>query len=94
MRGNVYRFTAEHYHAALMVTKEGIFVTDPVNTKAAEFLKAELKKRFDVPVRYLAYSHNHVMGGQALAGEGIIVVAHEYAAEICAGLSCPRHYRG
>lgn len=84
MKDNVYRFTAEHYRSAFMVTREGIFVTDPINKDAAAWLKEELRKRFNLPIRYLAYSHNHVdhtLGGEVLAGEGVTVVAHEYAAE-------------
>jgi glyoxylase-like metal-dependent hydrolase (beta-lactamase superfamily II) len=44
---------------ALLVTPEGIILTDPINRRTATWLKAELKKRFDLPVKYLIYSHNH-----------------------------------
>lgn len=84
VKGNVYRFTAGHHHSVFMVTDEGLFLTDPISEAAATHLKTELAKRFDVPVRYLAYSHNHVdhvLGGEVLAGDGVIVVAHDYAAE-------------
>jgi glyoxylase-like metal-dependent hydrolase (beta-lactamase superfamily II) len=84
VKDNVYRFSAGHHHSVFMVTDEGLFVTDPINTAAAAYLKTELEKRFDVPIRYLAYSHNHidhVLGGDVLAGEGVTVVAHRYAAE-------------
>jgi glyoxylase-like metal-dependent hydrolase (beta-lactamase superfamily II) len=84
VKDNVYRFTAGHHHAVFMATDEGLFVTDPINEAAATYLKTELEKRFAVPIRYLAYSHNHidhVLGGDVLAGEGVTVVAHEFAAE-------------
>jgi glyoxylase-like metal-dependent hydrolase (beta-lactamase superfamily II) len=67
-----------------MVTKEGLFLTDPISEKAASYLRGELTDRFNVPIRYLAYSHNHVdhiLGGQILADKGVAVVAHSYAAE-------------
>ena len=44
---------------ALLVTPEGIILTDPINRRTATWLKAELKERFDLPVKYLIYSHNH-----------------------------------
>lgn len=84
VKDNVYRFSYEHYHSAFMVTEQGIVVTDPINKEAASWLKAELADRFDVPVRYMVYSHNHVdhvMGGDVLDNDDVTVVAHEYAAQ-------------
>ena len=84
MKANVYRFTAGHHHSVFMVTDRGIFVTDPISEAAATYLREQLAERFDAPIRYLAYSHNHVdhvLGGRVLAGPGVTVIAHEYAAE-------------
>jgi glyoxylase-like metal-dependent hydrolase (beta-lactamase superfamily II) len=84
MKDDVYRFTAGHYRSVFMVTDEGIFLTDPISEEAATWLRAELRRRFDAPIRYLAYSHNHVdhvLGGEVLAREGVTVIAHEHAAE-------------
>lgn len=83
MKDNVYRVTAGTYRSVFMATDEGLFLTDPISTEAATWLRAELERRFDAPIRYLAYSHNHVdhtMGGTVLAGDGVTVVAHEDAA--------------
>ena len=84
VKDNVYRFTAGNYKSVFMVTDDGIIVTDPINPLAAAYLKKELKKQFDKPIKYMIYSHNHVdhsMGGKALAGDGVEVVAQRYAAE-------------
>lgn len=92
MKDNVYRFTAGNYRSAFMVTEAGIFVTDPINPEAARWLRAELGRRFGVPIRYMAYSHNHVdhtLGGDQLAGNGVSVIAHEYAAEDLAWTRVP-----
>ena len=83
MTDNVYRVTAGKYHSVFMATDEGLFLTDPISTEAATWLREALERRFDAPIRYLAYSHNHVdhtMGGDVLAGDGVTVVAHEDAA--------------
>jgi glyoxylase-like metal-dependent hydrolase (beta-lactamase superfamily II) len=83
MKDNVYRFTAGHYRTVFMATEAGLFVTDPIDDEAAAWLRAELARRFDVPIRYLAYSHNHVdhvLGGDVLADEQTTVIAHEDAA--------------
>jgi glyoxylase-like metal-dependent hydrolase (beta-lactamase superfamily II) len=92
MKDNVYRFTAGHYRTVFMATDAGIFVTDPIDANAAAWLRAELTRRFDVPIRYLAYSHNHVdhvLGGDVLAGEETTIVAHAYAAEDLAWTRVP-----
>jgi glyoxylase-like metal-dependent hydrolase (beta-lactamase superfamily II) len=81
--GGVYRFSAGPYHSVFAVGSEGIFVADPIDRDAAAYLKNELARRFDVPIRYLAYSHNHpdhVLGGDVLDGDAVTVIAHEAAA--------------
>lgn len=92
MKDNVYRFTAGNYRSVFMVGDSGIFITDPLGKAAAQWLKRELGERFDVPVRYMAYSHNHVdhtMGGEVFADAGVTVLAHQYAAEDLAWTRAP-----
>lgn len=84
VKENVYRFSAGHYHSVFMVTQSGVFVTDPINPKAAAYLKQQIKQRFNQPIRYMAYSHNHIdhtLGGEQLADAEVEILAHEYAAE-------------
>ncbi|MEC7816573.1 MAG: MBL fold metallo-hydrolase [Pseudomonadota bacterium] len=84
VKDNVYRFSYKHFHSAFMVTDQGIVVTDPINEEAATWLKAELAERFDVPIRYMVYSHNHLdhtSGGQVIDSDDVTVIAHEHAAQ-------------
>ncbi len=83
VKDNVYRFTADKYHAAFMVTRAGIFVTDPISSEAARWLKNELQQRFNMPVKFMAYSHNHldhVKGGEVFDSDVVTVIAHDDAA--------------
>lgn len=92
VKDDIYRFTAGHYHAAFMVTGDGIFVSDPIDAEAAAWLRRTLDERFDVPIRYLAYSHSHVdhvLGGEILAEGDVEVIAHERAAEDIAWTKLP-----
>ena len=57
--GDLYRFQNNFHYSVFLVTSEGIIVTDPINADAAKWLKAEIKKRFDKPIRYLILSHDH-----------------------------------
>ena len=60
---------------AFLVTPEGIILTDPIDTRTATWLNSELKKRFDLPVKYLIYTTNHDghAFGAAVYDEAIIV---------------------
>jgi glyoxylase-like metal-dependent hydrolase (beta-lactamase superfamily II) len=70
------------FHVSVfLVTPAGIIATDPINADAAKWLKAELKKRFNQPVKFLIYSHDHpdhISGGEVFA-DTAVVVAHERA---------------
>jgi len=68
---------------AFLVTPEGIILTDPINTETATWLKAELQERFNLPVKYLIYSHSHDdhSSGAAVYDEAIIVGHENVVAE-------------
>jgi len=79
--GEVYRFRNNNHYAVFAVTPVGIIVTDPINTEAAQWLKAELQKRFNRPIKYVIYSHDHadhISGGEVFADTAVIV-AHDNA---------------
>jgi glyoxylase-like metal-dependent hydrolase (beta-lactamase superfamily II) len=73
------------------VTPAGIIATDPINADAARWLKAELQTRFNQPVRYLIYSHDHadhISGGEVFADTALII-AHENARPVIIGEKRP-----
>lgn len=77
--GDVYRFQNGGHYSVFMVTPAGVIVTDPINADAARWLKAEIAKRFNQPIKYLIYSHDHadhIDGGEVFA-DTAIVVGHE-----------------
>jgi glyoxylase-like metal-dependent hydrolase (beta-lactamase superfamily II) len=79
--GEVYRFRNANHYSVFAVTPAGIIATDPINAEAAAWLKGELKSRFNQPVKYLVYSHDHadhISGGEVFA-DTAIVIAHENA---------------
>lgn len=58
---SVYRWGSDGQYGAYILTSEGIIVVDghycPSGTVA--WLKAELARRYDVPVRFVVLSHDH-----------------------------------
>ena len=79
--GDLYRFQNNFHFSVFFVTPDGIIATDPINKGAAQWLKTELAKRFNKPVKYLIYSHDHqdhISGGEVF-GDTATVVAHKNA---------------
>ena len=69
-----------------MVTPEGAVVADPLSTASAEWLEAEVRERFNLPVTHVLYSHfhwDHVSGGAVY--DEATVIAHENTARNLAG---------
>lgn len=96
IRGNLYRHTSGAglaVHSGLvLVTSEGALVIDPALTCTARWLLAEIKRRFDVPVRYVVYTHahgDHISGGQVFQQVGATVVANQRAIEPIVGERLP-----
>ena len=58
---HVYRFGSDNQFGAYIVTDEGIIVIDGhyCGSDTVAWLKAELEKRYDVPVKYTILSHDH-----------------------------------
>ena len=68
--GDLYRAQNNAHYTVFLVTSEGIILADPIGTDFAIWLKAELADRYDVPVRYVLYSHyhdDHASGGGVFA---------------------------
>ncbi len=79
--GDLYRFQNNFHYSVFLVTPEGVIVTDPINEEAATWLKAEITKRFNQPIKYLVLSHDHrdhSAGGEVFA-DTVTVIAHENA---------------
>ena len=58
---HVYRFGSDNQFGAYIVTNEGIIVIDGhyCGSDTVAWLKSELEKRYDVPVKYTILSHDH-----------------------------------
>ena len=84
VRDGIYRATSGNYHSLVWDTSQGLIVVDPISKETAAWLNVELETRFNKPIRYLIYSHNHPdhsLGGELLGDSNTITVSHQYAAE-------------
>ena len=94
--GNLYRHTTGPglaVHSGLvLITKEGAVVIDPAMTCTSTWLRDEIKDRFNVPVKYVIYTHahaDHISGSQIFKEDSAIVVAHKNAIEPIVGEKLP-----
>ena len=57
--GDLYRFQNNFHVSVFLVTPEGVIVTDPINAEAAAWLSDQIAERFNQPIKYVIYSHDH-----------------------------------
>lgn len=79
---NIYRYVAGNYRALVVNTEDGIVLVDPLNHEAAEWLKQEVRKRFNKPISTVIYSHSHPdhsYGGDVFDNGQTVFISHEDA---------------
>ena len=77
LAGDVYRFQNNQHYSVFMVTPEGVIATDPISLEAARWLNNEIQQRFQQPVKYVVYSHDHADHASGAAGfPDATIVAH------------------
>lgn len=79
LTGDVYYARMDDYVSVFMVTPEGIVLVEPIGTEFATWLKAEMTRRFNVPVKYVIYSHSHWdhASGGAVYADTARFIGHE-----------------
>jgi glyoxylase-like metal-dependent hydrolase (beta-lactamase superfamily II) len=79
LTGDVYFARMDDYVSVFMVTPDGIVLVEPIGTEFATWLKAEFSRRFNVPVKYVIYSHSHWdhASGGAVYADTARFIGHE-----------------
>jgi glyoxylase-like metal-dependent hydrolase (beta-lactamase superfamily II) len=79
LTGGVYYARMDDYVSVFLVTPDGIVLAEPIGTEFATWLKAELDKRFHVPVKYVIYSHSHWdhASGASVYADTARLIGHE-----------------
>ena len=90
---DVYLFRHQFHQSMFITTPDGVIVTDPISGDAAAWLKTEIAKLTDQPVRYVVYSHHHndhITGGSVFADRAAFVshaAARAYIADAADALT-------
>ena len=79
LRSGFFRAQDDEHYTVFLVTSEGIILSDPISADFSRWLRDELARRFDVPVRYVLYSHHHWdhASGGAVFDDTAEIVGHE-----------------
>ena len=79
LKPGLFRAQNDQHYTVFLVTSAGIILSDPISTEFAQWLRGELDRRFDVPVRYVLYSHHHWdhASGGAVFADTAEFVGHE-----------------
>ena len=89
---SLYRYQYNMHVSVFPARPEGILITDPTTVEAAEWLRDELKRRFNKPVRYMIYSHahsDHIGGASVFDVPGVKIVAHALTKQALADRPLP-----
>lgn len=82
---NIYSYSQFMYNSIIMITENGVFVTDPSGAERALAMRNEIKKLTNLPVTKVIYSHDHydhTRGGKIFKDEGAEFISHENALEL------------
>jgi glyoxylase-like metal-dependent hydrolase (beta-lactamase superfamily II) len=79
LTGEIYYARMDDYLSVFMVTSEGIVLVEPIGTEFATWLKVEMARRFQTPVKYVIYSHSHWdhASGGAVYADTARFIGHE-----------------
>lgn len=76
----IYTYRWGAARSLIIVSEDGVIVTDPMNVKAAKGMRAEIAKITDQPVKYVVYSSTHLeraAGARIFKDEGAKIIAQE-----------------
>ena len=81
----VYQYHQYFYTSLVVITDEGVLVTDPSKAHRAADMRKAIRKLTDKPVVKVIYSHDHFdhsRGGQIFKDEGAQFIAQERCVEL------------
>ena len=81
----VYQYHQYFYSSLVVITEDGVLVTDPSKAHRAADMRKAIRKLTDKPVVKVVYSHDHfdhTRGGQIFKNEGAQFITHEGCTEL------------
>lgn len=81
----VYQYFQGFYNSLIVVTDEGVVLTDPAGKERAALMRKQIRKITDQPIVKVIYSHDHydhTRGGQIFKDEGAQFITNERCVDL------------
>ncbi len=85
LKDGVYQYSQYFYNSLVVVTPEGVIVTDPSGEARSKQMMQEISKLTKQPVKKVIYSHDHFdhsRGGQIFKEQGAEFISQEKCVEL------------
>ncbi len=85
LKEGVYQYSQFFYNSLIVISEEGVVITDPSGAKRAADMRAEISKLTELPVTKVIYSHDHFdhsRGGRIFKDEGAQFITQEGCQEL------------
>ena len=85
LKPGIYQYSQFFYNSLIVISEDGVVITDPSGAKRAADMRAEIRKLTDLPVTRVIYSHDHFdhsRGGQIFKNEGAQFITQEGCREL------------
>ncbi|KPV97687.1 Carbapenem-hydrolyzing beta-lactamase BlaB-1 precursor [Pseudoalteromonas sp. P1-9] len=85
LKDGVYQYSQFFYNSLVVVTDEGVIITDPSGEARSKMMRKEINKLTDALVKKVIYSHDHFdhsRGGQIFKDEGAEFITQEKCTEL------------
>jgi len=85
LKDGVYQYSQFFYNSLVVITDDGVIVTDPSGEARSKMMRKEISKLTAAPVKKVIYSHDHFdhsRGGQIFKDEGAEFITQEKCTEL------------
>ena len=85
LKNGVYQYSQFFYNSLVVVTDEGVIITDPSGDARSAQMMKEIRKVTDKPVKKVIYSHDHFdhsRGGNIFKQQGAEFIAQENCSDL------------
>ncbi|WP_438465903.1 MBL fold metallo-hydrolase [Marinomonas sp. PE14-40] len=85
LKDGVYQYSQFFYNSLVVITDDGVIVTDPSGETRSKMMLKEIAKLTEQPVKKVIYSHDHFdhsRGGQIFKDEGAKFITQEKCTEL------------
>ena len=85
LKDGIYQYSQFFYNSLVVITEEGVIITDPSGEVRSAQMMAEIRKVTEQPIKKVIYSHDHFdhsRGGEIFKEQGAEFIAQENCTDL------------